>query len=1078
MDITGNITWDVDSTNEDRWVYTITNLERYAPNGMPWIYRITEEPVPYYTAGNNGVANQKFQDSTSGNITMNDLTNSILTSTYFKKIWVDSDGKTITENLLGDDIELEVRYELQVRAQAQTGSADWSSWKSADTYFENDPLLGARQYNGTIRAALGDSAWNQSYRGTDGSFNRLPQYIVDSTDTTYALEYRVVETDVKVYRTGEDVPLLSQTYTAPLNNGSNPYAYTVRGNTTLFAPYYRAGKGTQANNTTTHKNQIETTEITVAKEWSGDHNEVYQTRPESTVTRYDWEITLIVQRSIDGGITWDPTPVETVTLHGTNAENQKSATVSGLPAFLFDADGNLQPCTYRVQELQSEETTAVGTERQPLSEGDTFHGSYTVSYSPDGLTAINTLNTTEIRAIKEWNDEEQTHPDITLELKYLKEGGNPENPRDYIPFVPAAQVQPGDEKAEENPGDLLYYAEEDWAAVWKDVPLRMVGSELDDVTGHTKYKVFETVTGNYIIENEMVGNTATITNTPSVTPRVTKHWLGISDTQEVTVVLYRKTAASTTPEQVDTAVLTSAKNWSHSFDPQPKYDPTGNAYEYWVQETLIGGQDAAQVAQTGGYAISYDGDAESGFHIYNHKLDTIYVIKDWADVSDSENRPADLQLTLQRTTVANPDETDWETVTGATYTWERDGNQWRTSFTGLPKYDIASGDEYTYRVTETVPEGYKQTILSSDPNTFHFKNTRSELIDIPVQKVWIDNDNKLGYRPDAITVELYANGQPTGQTLELKPGALQNLWNFLTGSDTGWSGIFKNQPKYDDTGTLIEYSVVETSASEHYQISYGEEQDGTQVITNTANGNLTITKNVTGSGNPDEKFHFTVTLSDQSLNGTYGEMTFRSGVAEFTLSHGESKTATDLPAGITYSVVEQEANQGAYTTTSNGETGTIQPGDTAQVSFVNDLSRISIDVLKVWQDNNDQDGVRPEEITVILLANGVETGKTLTLNEENHWAGSFTDLDEFKEGQKIIYTVKEISVDGYETEISGDTVTGFTIINTYTPTPSSPPTDDPPQTGDNSNMMLWMVMLLLSGGALCAITYRKKKQSN
>lgn len=155
VDITGNITWDVDSTNEDRWVYTITNLERYAPNGMPWIYRITEEPVPYYTAGNNGVANQKFQDSTSGNITMNDLTNSILTSTYFKKIWVDSDGKTITENLLGDDIELEVRYELQVRAQAQTGSADWSSWESADTYFENDPLLGARQYNGTIPRGFG-----------------------------------------------------------------------------------------------------------------------------------------------------------------------------------------------------------------------------------------------------------------------------------------------------------------------------------------------------------------------------------------------------------------------------------------------------------------------------------------------------------------------------------------------------------------------------------------------------------------------------------------------------------------------------------------------------------------------------------------------------------------------------------------------------------------------------------------------------------------------------------------------------------------------------------------------------------
>ena len=57
-------------------------------------------------------------------------------------------------------------------------------------------------------------------------------------------------------------------------------------------------------------------------------------------------------------------------------------------------------------------------------------------------------------------------------------------------------------------------------------------------------------------------------------------------------------------------------------------------------------------------------------------------------------------------------------------------------------------------------------------------------IDIPVQKVWVDNNNKLGYRPDAIIVELYANGQPTGQILELKSGPIQNFWNFLTGSDT------------------------------------------------------------------------------------------------------------------------------------------------------------------------------------------------------------------------------------------------------------------------------------------------------
>ena len=1033
VDIQGKITWGEDAENDDRWVYTITDLQRYAPNGMPWIYRVTEKRVSYYLASNNGVASQMSQDGVSGNITMNDLTNSMLTSTYFKKNWVDSDGKAITQNLLGDDIELEVRYELQVRAIEQTGDAAWGDWQSADAYFETDPIFGAPAYNGTIRAALGDPAWNQTYRGTGNSFNNLPRYVQNGSGVVYALEYRVVETDVRAYRTGEQTPLLSRTYTAPLDNGSSPYAYTVGGNAALFVPYYGAGQNTQPNYTTTHKNQIKTTEITVAKEWIGDHNEVYPTRPESTVTRYDWEVTLVVLCSTDGGHKWNPVPVETVTLHGTNAENQKSATVSGLPAFLFDEDGVLQPCTYCVQELQSAGTTAAGADRKPLSEGEAFHGSYTVSYSSDGLTAINTLNTTEVHAVKEWNDEEQTHPDITLELKFLKEGGDPENPADYQPFVPAAKVRLGSGSAQANPGDRLYYAEADWTAIWKEVPLRLPGSALDNATGNTVYQVFETVTGNYIIGNEMAGNTATITNTPSVAPSVTKHWLGVTGVQEVTAVLYRKTAANTTPELVDTAALTAAGNWRHTFDPQPKYDQGGKAYEYWIEETLIGGQDAAEAAKAGGYEISYGGNAESGFHIYNHKLDTVYVIKDWADVSDAENRPANLELALQRTTVVNPTEKDWQTVDGATYAWETDGDQWETSFADLPQFDIASGKAYTYRVVETVPEGYEQESLSGESNTFHFKNTRSELIDIPVQKVWADNGNKLGYRPEAVTVELYANGQATGQTLELKPGIFQQLWNFLTGSDGGWSGTFENQPKYDDAGRLIEYSIVEVSGSEHYGISYGTEEDGTQVVTNTANGNLTVTKSVTGSGDPAETFHFTVTLDDQTLNGVFGGMTFQNGVAQFSLRHGESKTATDLPANVAYSVAEQEANQGAYITASSGATGTIRPGDTVQAVFTNELRRISIAVTKTWQDNDDQDGIRPDEIAVILLANGAEIGKSLVLNAENNWTGSFTDLDAYDAGQAILYTVNEVAVNGYQSAINGDAETGFAITNTHIP---------------------------------------------
>lgn len=64
-------------------------------------------------------------------------------------------------------------------------------------------------------------------------------------------------------------------------------------------------------------------------------------------------------------------------------------------------------------------------------------------------------------------------------------------------------------------------------------------------------------------------------------------------------------------------------------------------------------------------------------------------------------------------------------------------------------------------------------------------------------------------------------------------------------------------------------------------------------------GSLTVTKSVTGNaGNRFKDFTFTVALSDDSINGTYGEMDFVDGVASFTLRHNQSKTAENLPKEI------------------------------------------------------------------------------------------------------------------------------------------------------------------------------------
>ena len=90
-------------------------------------------------------------------------------------------------------------------------------------------------------------------------------------------------------------------------------------------------------------------------------------------------------------------------------------------------------------------------------------------------------------------------------------------------------------------------------------------------------------------------------------------------------------------------------------------------------------------------------------------------------------------------------------------------------------------------------------------------------------------------------------------------------------------------------------------------------------------------------------------------------------------------------------------------------------------------SSVTLSGTKTWNDNNNQDGVRPNSITVNLLANGqVVDTKTVTADEE--WKYSFTNLPKYENGNEIVYTITEDAVPSYTT-----TVDGTNLANTYTP---------------------------------------------
>ena len=92
--------------------------------------------------------------------------------------------------------------------------------------------------------------------------------------------------------------------------------------------------------------------------------------------------------------------------------------------------------------------------------------------------------------------------------------------------------------------------------------------------------------------------------------------------------------------------------------------------------------------------------------------------------------------------------------------------------------------------------------------------------------------------------------------------------------------------------TTVTYTVEEKADDDFETEKTGDEgtitaeEAGSAEFTNTRKtGDLTVTKTLISDMEADKAldFEFTVTLSDTSISGTYGDMIFTDGVATFTL---------------------------------------------------------------------------------------------------------------------------------------------------------------------------------------------------
>ncbi len=202
---------------------------------------------------------------------------------------------------------------------------------------------------------------------------------------------------------------------------------------------------------------------------------------------------------------------------------------------------------------------------------------------------------------------------------------------------------------------------------------------------------------------------------------------------------------------------------------------------------------------------------------------------------------------------------------------------------------------------------------------------------------------------------------------------------------------------------------------------------GSLSLTKERVGSIVVEKEVSGEGaDLNMPFDFTVTLSDTSINGLYGEMAFVNGVATFALKHGESKVAQDLPADIEYEVSENAYPH--YETTKTNETGTVQDGITTSVNFVNQYKAGSTSVTlsghKTFNNFPANSEIKPV-FTFTLSENG-EVINTKTVEKQGDYA---FDSITYTEAGTHTYTIAEVK--GAQSGVIYDTRT-YTVTVTVT----------------------------------------------
>ena len=399
---------------------------------------------------------------------------------------------------------------------------------------------------------------------------------------------------------------------------------------------------------------------------------------------------------------------------------------------------------------------------------------------------------------------------------------------------------------------------------------------------------------------------------------------------------------------------------------------------------------------------------------------------------------------------------DGEEIDSAVIT-KADG--WKYTFENLPKYK--DGVEIDYTITEDGIDGYETVIDGYDITNTKIKDEDRIDDEVTIRKV-DENGDALDGAVFSImdgddVIRTFLAGEYVISTTDPalaaylpEPGEVTNLTVIEVKAPAGYTG--------DDSAHNL---TISASAEEElvngvyvttvtYLMSI-DEVDEIKVV-NERNEDeddvpdQVVIRKVGEEGKPLEGAEFTVYNGEEAILTVTGGVTTitTEDLADYLPEAGKVTTLkvkeTKAPVGYepsaeTYELVitaeaEEKLIDDVYTTITTYHM-TLAGG--SELIVVNTPILTEIPVEKVWEDADDQDGIRPESVKVELLADGKPVDE-IELNKDNNWKHTFEKLPKYNQGVEIEYTVREIDVPaGYDAIVDGDAADGFTITNLHVP---------------------------------------------